>query len=233
MKKQRKLGRWFLPSLTLVLLLLTIAFYLPVLVTDQLTKAIAVNLYSFDSLSVKHKASPAFLLFFGKIRDLTIEGSNLEGQYINLSRVFLQVDKLKVSMWDLLVYGRLNILDSEGRAVLSISQAELDKYLHRFYIDDQYHSIRLDLLDDGIRISGTLDGREFYLDCVFTVEQNSVLALSPKRMVSTNGSNQNLMNRLGQMASYSIDLGVFGFPLIIDDASSRDGYLYVFASVSK
>lgn len=180
MKKQRKLGRWFLPSLTLVLLLLTIAFYLPVLVTDQLTKAIAVNLYSFDSLSVKHKASPAFLLFFGKIRDLTIEGSNLEGQYINLSRVFLQVDKLKVSMWDLLVYGRLNILDSEGRAALSISQAELDKYLHRFYIDDQYHSIRLDLLDDGIRISGTLDGREFYLDCVFTVEQNSVLALSPK-----------------------------------------------------
>lgn len=66
MKKQRKLGRWFLPSLTLVLLLLTIAFYLPVLVTDQLTKAIAVNLYSFDSLSVKHKASPAFLLFLGK-----------------------------------------------------------------------------------------------------------------------------------------------------------------------
>ncbi|MDD2430583.1 MAG: hypothetical protein PHD88_07385 [Firmicutes bacterium] len=232
MEKQKKLGKLFLPSLTLVLLVLAIGFYLPTLVTEQLTKAISVNLYSSGNLVVKHSTSPAFLLFSGRINNLSVEGTNLETHHINVSKILLQVDKLRVSMWDLLAYGRLNVVDSQGRAALTISEAELDKYLHRFYIDDQYHTIKLELKDDGPRISGTYNSRDFYLDCVFTVEQNSILALSPKKMVSTNPDTQSIMGKLAQMSSYSIELETLGIPLVIDELSVKDNYLYVFASVS-
>lgn len=232
MVEKNKLGKLFLPSLTLILLLVAIELYLPTLVTEQIQKAVSIYFYNTDQLTVKHQTRPAGLLLFGQVKNLAIEGRTLEGNNLKLNKLFLESDKMKISFWDLVVKGRLQISHATGRFALSITEKELDRYLHRFYIDDPYNEIQLQLSENGPRIQGLLNGEQFYLECMFTVEQKSIISLAPRKMVSSNSNTSFVFDRLNEVTAYSINLHSFGIPLIIDEISIADGFLYVFGTVS-
>ena len=233
MAEKRKPGKYFLPGLTIILLLLTIEFYLPTLITEQLTRAINVYFYHTREIEVQQKTRPASLLLWGQIKNLSIKGSELEAKQFTINRFLMETDKIHIAILDLIINGRFNILKGKGRVALSLSEKELDRYLHRFIIEDPYNDIRLFLTKDGPSIQGLFAGEQFYLDCVFTVEKNSVICLNPQKMVATGSNNATVMNKLKELAGYSLDLGNLGIPLIIDEITVADGMLYVFATIDR
>ncbi len=231
MVKKKKPGKLFLPGLTIILLFLTIEFYLPSLITDQLTKAMTVYFYHFKELEVHQRTLPGGLLLLGQIKNLSIKGTELEAKQYTVTRFLMEADKIQISILDLILNGRFNISKGKGRVALSLSDKELDRYLHRFFIEDPYNEICLSLTKDGPSIQGQFEGEQFYLDCVFTVERNSIICLNPHKMVATNSNTASIMDKLKKLAGYSLDLGNLGIPLIIDELTVADGYLYVFASI--
>ncbi|HHY20232.1 MAG TPA: hypothetical protein GX522_10065 [Firmicutes bacterium] len=230
MTEKKKPGKNILPGLTLILLIIAVEVYFPSLVNEQLNKAMSVYFYTTEKLDIGHKTWPAGKLLMGNLNNFFIDGSQLETKRFKVLKLFMEADKLKISMTDLLLNGHFKPIKGTGRIALSISEKELDRYLHRFFIDDPYNEIQFRLLSDGPRVEGVKDGESLYLDCIFIVEKNRVIGLSPRKMV-VSGSNKTAMDNLEKVASFALDLGSLGIPFIIDELSIQDDVLYVFGSI--
>ena len=231
MTKNKKPGRSILPGLTIILLIIAVEFYFPVLVTEQLTRALTFNFHSTKEFSIKHKTIPAVKLLFGRIDNLVIEGSQIEAKPYKIDVFYLDARRSKISLTDLLLKGRFTLKKAAGRVAFSFKEKELDNYLHRFYIDDPYNELQLRLTEDGPRIEGKMDGIKIYLDAMFAVEKNSIICLNPRKMVSTSSNTQKVMDKLKELSIFSLDLSVLGIPLIIDEVLIKDSSLYVFATI--
>ncbi len=231
MTKNKKPGRNILPGLTILLLIIAVEFYLPALVTEQLTRALALNFHSAKEFNIKHKTIPAAKLLFGQMENLVIEGSQIEAKPYKVDVFYLDARSARISLTDLLLRGRFTLKKAKGRLAFSFEEKELDNYLHRFYIDDPYNELQLRLTEEGPRIEGKIDGIMIYLDAMFAVEKNSIICLNPRKMVSTSSNTQKVMDKLKELSIFSLDLSVLGIPLIIDEVLIKDSSLYVFATI--